>query len=140
LDTKITLQQLFDIYDQAFNAPVPLKSQVSMDIGVTRFAAILLITHRLGFTHQDPALADDVYTDLDQIAENNRRYIPALAAATLHKLVVNYPEQSQLRPNAPITQAEFASLIYQGLVATGKTNPIESDYIVQVNPLPNKNA
>lgn len=51
---------------------------------------------------------------------------------------MNYPEPYQFRPNAPITQAEYATLIYQGLIATGKAAPVESEYIVQVDPTPDR--
>jgi hypothetical protein len=58
-----------------------------------------------------------LYSDRAQIPSYG---INALAAATQAGLVVNHPDPSQLRPQEPITRAEVAALIYQGLVARGQ--------------------
>lgn len=55
-----------------------------------------------------------LYSDRAQIPSYA---INALAAATQAGLVVNYPDPAHLRPQEPITRAEVAALIYQGLVA-----------------------
>lgn len=54
----------------------------------------------------------------------------SIAAATENRLVVNYPNITNLNPNQPATRAEVAALIYQALVRSGKAQPINSPYIV----------
>jgi len=58
-----------------------------------------------------------VYDDRAQIPSYG---INALAAATQAGLVINQPDPSQLRPQEPMTRAEVAALIYQGLVTQGE--------------------
>ena len=132
LEATTTLQQLTDVYQQAFKSPLRVTPTANP---ITRFQAIGLITKGLGFADQDAASAN-IYTDRGQIPKGFRAYISTLAAATQLKLVVNYPQRSQLRPNDKLTQAELAALIYQGLVAKQQADPINSDYIVQADTLP----
>lgn len=58
---------------------------------------------------------------------------PAVAAATNQKLVVNYPEQSQLNPNQVVTRADIAAFVYQAMVNTGRAEAIASPYVVTVS-------
>jgi subtilisin family serine protease len=54
----------------------------------------------------------------------------AVATATDKKIVVNFPDRSQLLPLKSITRAEISALIYQTLVATNRAKAISSPYIV----------
>jgi hypothetical protein len=54
-----------------------------------------------------------------------------IAKATQSELVVNYPEPKALNPTQPLTRADAAALIYQGLVKAGKVPPIASNYVVK---------
>lgn len=57
--------------------------------------------------------------------------VPKVAAATQAGLVVNHPDLSTLNPNEPATRAEVAAMIYQTLVAQGRIDPVEGEYVVQ---------
>ena len=50
----------------------------------------------------------------------------AIAAATQKQLIINHPQSDQLRPLEPITRAEVAGLIYQGLVVQGTVAPLDN--------------
>jgi S-layer homology domain len=67
------------------------------------------------------------FTDSSGIADWARSKV---AAATAAGLVVNYPEQSQLRPTAPATRAEVVAIMYQALAAQGVVTPVASPYSV----------
>ncbi|MFB2896632.1 DUF1565 domain-containing protein [Aerosakkonemataceae cyanobacterium BLCC-F50] len=58
---------------------------------------------------------------------------PAVAAATNQKLVVNYPEQSQLNPNQVVTRADAAAFVYQAMVNSGRAEAIASPYVVTIS-------
>lgn len=69
------------------------------------------------------------------LAYNDRNAIPdsariAVATATKQKIIVNYPDPKQIQPFREATRAEVAAMVYQALVATGKTSAIDSPYIV----------
>jgi hypothetical protein len=75
--------------------------------------------------------------DVDQLLQRlgNLEALPAwardpVAAAAQQGLVVNYPEPDQLRPNETATRAEIVAMMHQALVAEGKLDPIQSEYIV----------
>lgn len=53
-----------------------------------------------------------------------------VAAATQRKLVVNYPNLTQLNPNREATRAEVAAFVYQALVNAGQAEAIASPYVV----------
>jgi len=52
-----------------------------------------------------------------------------VAAAAQQRLVVNYPEPQQLKPTETATRAEIVAMMHQALVAEGKLDPIQSEYI-----------
>lgn len=54
----------------------------------------------------------------------------AVATATQNKIVVNYPDPKQLQPLREATRGETAAMVYQALVAIGRTPSINSPYIV----------
>ena len=66
-----------------------------------------------------------------------------VAAATKAKIVVNYPQQTLLRPNQPITRGAATALIHQALVYRGKLQPLNPDanaaeYIIKTPPSNNQ--
>ena len=61
-----------------------------------------------------------MYSDSSQIPNYA---VPAIAAATERRMVVNYPNLDRLEPNRTATRAEVAAFIYQALVYSG--NPPE---------------
>jgi hypothetical protein len=101
----------------------------------TRIEAIVWLVRRLGLTGGEPHLLA-LYQDLEPVLrtagkESVRSLVAdAITTATANRLIVNYPQIDQLQPAERITRAEFAALIYQGLVATGRAEAIESPYIV----------
>ncbi|MGJ3249778.1 MAG: S-layer homology domain-containing protein [Elainellaceae cyanobacterium] len=56
----------------------------------------------------------------------------AIASATQHNLVVNYPDVNRLNPNRGSTRAEVCSLVYQALAASDRVRSLDSPYIVRV--------
>lgn len=97
---------------------------------LTRIQAISSIVGGLGLTGGNPSYLN-VYGDRAQIPS----YATAtVAIATQKRLIVNYPQLSQLNPMRDITRAEVAALIYQALVALGQANAIASPYIVTPEP------
>ncbi|MBD2665965.1 S-layer homology domain-containing protein [Richelia sinica] len=68
-----------------------------------------------------------VYSDSKTIPEYAKT---AIATATEQKIVVNYPDPKLLAPTREATRAEVAAMVYQALVAIGRTPPINSPYIV----------
>ncbi|MBX2864993.1 MAG: S-layer homology domain-containing protein [Leptolyngbyaceae cyanobacterium MAG.088] len=68
------------------------------------------------------------YSDADDIQD---WAVPKVAAATQAGLVVNHPDLTVLNPNQPATRAEVAAMIYQTLVAQGRIDPIDGEYVVQ---------
>ncbi|MEM7795973.1 MAG: S-layer homology domain-containing protein [Cyanobacteria bacterium P01_C01_bin.118] len=75
--------------------------------------------------------AAEVVTRYGDAADIQNWAIPKIAAATQNNLVVNHPELNTLNPNRPATRAEVAAMIYQTLVAQGRIDPIEGEYIVK---------
>lgn len=71
-----------------------------------------------------------IYNDADSIPTYAR---DSIAAATVRKMVVNYPSLNQLNPNRVATRAEVAAFIYQALNSAGQTAAIASPYIVGYN-------
>lgn len=86
------------------------------DQPITRVQAMVAVATGLQLPGAGASILNS-YGDRAQIPSYG---INALAAATQAGLVVNYPDPSQLRPQEPITRAEMAALIYQGLVAGGQ--------------------
>jgi hypothetical protein len=97
---------------------------------LTRVQAFVSLVSGLGLSGGNPNLLL-FYTDRAQIPSYATQ---AIATATQHRLVVNYPKTNQLDPMRNITRAEIAALIYQALVATGRAEAIASPYIVNPEP------
>jgi parallel beta-helix repeat protein len=83
---------------------------------MSRVQAIAAVASGLGLSPAPASLLGS-YRDRAQIPSYA---IEPLATATQHHLVINYPDPQLLRPLEPMTRAEVAVLIYQGLVATGQ--------------------
>jgi hypothetical protein len=69
------------------------------------------------------------YDDRNAIPPNAQDEV---AAATKARLVVNHPNVRQLNPQRAATRAEVASMVYQGLVRSGRIAAVYSPYIVSV--------
>jgi hypothetical protein len=54
-----------------------------------------------------------------------------VSAATTSGLVSNYPNPNILNPNRNASRAEVAALVYQGMVESGRVEPIPSQYLVK---------
>ncbi len=67
------------------------------------------------------------YQDHLEIPEFAR---PFVASATVHHLVVNFPDVRQLRPNHPATRAEVTAVMYQAGVYAGRFPAVTSPYII----------
>lgn len=94
---------------------------------ITRVQAIVALANGLQLAAA-PASAIQMYGDRAQIPSYA---VESVAAATQKQLVVNYPNLRQLRPLEPLTRAEAAALVYQGLVVEGKAAAIASEAIVR---------
>lgn len=75
-------------------------------------------------------LAFDDVTDIPNYALNS------LAGATENRLVVNYPNVRQLKPNALATRAEVAAFLSQALLKAEEESWVSPEYIVRVNLAP----
>ena len=93
---------------------------------LTRVQAIVSLVNGLQLGGGNPNSLS-VYVDRAQIPSFATDEI---ATATERKIVVNYPAREKFSPAHDITRGEISALIYQTLVATNRTEPINSPYIV----------
>jgi hypothetical protein len=93
------------------------------DQPMARVQGIVAVASGLGLGAA-PASVLGQYRDRSQIPSYA---IGAVAAASQQNLVINYPDPEQLRPQAAMTRAEVAALIYQGLVAQGQAPALAVD-------------
>ncbi|WGV28372.1 S-layer homology domain-containing protein [Halotia branconii] len=96
------------------------------DQNVQRLQVIVSLVNGLAL----PASASNAlltYTDNKSIPDYAQK---AVVSATQQKIVVNYPDPKQLAPAREATRAEVAAMVYQALVAIGRTQNINSPYIV----------
>jgi parallel beta-helix repeat protein len=93
---------------------------------IPRVQALVALANGLGLTAPNQDVLG-FYTDAAQIP--NYAAGP-VAAATLRKLVINYPSVKQLDPNREATRAEIAAFVYQALVNSGRNPAISSPYLV----------
>jgi S-layer homology domain len=100
----------------------------------------VLVALSNGLKYAAPDSVDTVlsyYNDNSQISDYAKT---AIAAATNNKIVVNYPQINELKPQKQATRAEVTALIYQALVNNQEVVAINSPYIVNLvpeNSLPN---
>jgi S-layer homology domain len=95
-------------------------------LNITRVQALVSLVSGLGLTGGTPGNLG-IYADRAEIPSYAAERV---ATATQRRLVVNYPNVSQLRPVQEITRAEISAFIYQALVATNQATAIASNYIV----------
>ena len=91
--------------------------------------AQVLVSLANGLNYQATTIASaNIYTDSQSIPSYATS---SIAAATEQRLVVNYPNVQQLRPNQTATRADVAAFIYQALASQNQVATISSPYIVQ---------
>lgn len=95
------------------------------DQNVQRLQVIVSLVNGLGLPAVDSD-ALEVYSDRHTIPDYARK---AVATATERGIVVNYPDPQLLAPSRSATRAEVAAMVYQALVAIGRTSAIKSVYI-----------
>ncbi|MDZ8029665.1 DUF1565 domain-containing protein [Nostoc sp. DedSLP04] len=95
------------------------------DRGVQRLQVIVSLVNGLGLPAVDRDVVE-VYSDRHTIPDYART---AVASATQRGIVVNYPDPKVLAPLRFATRAEVAAMVYQALVAIGRTSAIKSVYV-----------
>ncbi|MEH1947585.1 MAG: DUF1565 domain-containing protein [Nostoc sp.] len=95
------------------------------DRGVQRLQVIVSLVNGLGLSAVDRDVLE-VYSDRHTIPDYART---AVATATQREIVVNYPDPKVLAPLRLATRAEVAAMVYQALVAIGRTSAIKSVYM-----------
>ena len=93
---------------------------------VQRVQVILSLVSGLGLSSANPNFLS-VYDDRGDIPDYAKEKV---AAATLKKFVVNYPNLRQFNPNRDATRAEVVAMLYQALVDAKLVSAINSSYIV----------
>jgi hypothetical protein len=96
---------------------------------ITKVQVLVALASGLGLT--SATASPEVLKIYQDAAQIPNYATDAVTAATQAGLVVNYPQPKVLNPNQNATRAEVAALVYQGLVRTGKVQPIPSDYLVK---------
>ncbi|MEH2182962.1 DUF1565 domain-containing protein [Nostoc sp.] len=92
---------------------------------VQRLQVIVSLVNGLGLPAVDCDVLE-IYSDRHTIPDYART---AVATATQWGIVVNYPDPKMLVPLRSITRAEVAAMVYQALVAIGRTSVIKSVYV-----------
>jgi parallel beta-helix repeat protein len=100
------------------------------DQQIPRVQVLVALSTGLGFPAANDMNILSLYQDAAQIPSYARN---AVAAATMRKIVVNYPQLRLFNPNREATRAEVAALVYQALVAAGQAPALPSPYIVSPN-------
>ena len=96
---------------------------------ISKVEALVSLTNGLGLTAKEKSSQVlKTYQDAKTIPKYARDVI---VVATEYGLVVNYPNRQILNPNKPLTRAEAAALIYQGMVQAGKVPAITSEYVAK---------
>lgn len=90
------------------------------DQHVQRLQVIVSLVNGLGLPSVDSDILE-VYSDRHTIPDYARK---AVATATRWGIVVNYPDPKVLASSRLVTRAEVAAMVYQALVAIGRTPPI----------------
>lgn len=99
------------------------------DQNVQRLQIIISLVVGLSLTSEKQINLANLYQDITSVPTNIH---PAIAIATNHRIIVNYPNPKQLLPQKEATRAEVAALVYQALVAIGRIPTVDSQYIVLV--------
>ncbi len=129
-----------DAYQKGFMTGYP-NSTFQPNQQIPRVQALVSLANGLNYQPDG-----DVNSILDNYSDSSSipsYALSSVAAATNQRMVVNYPNLTQLNPNRSMTRAEAASLIYQALNSTGQVAAIASPYIVslmsQVSEAPQAN-
>jgi hypothetical protein len=85
-----------------------------------------------GLNLKSPSSPDKVVSIFKDAKDIPNYAIDRVAAASVDKLVVNYPDKLAFVPNKEATRAEVAAMIHQALVRMGRLQPIRSENIVTV--------
>ncbi|MEM7579621.1 MAG: S-layer homology domain-containing protein [Mastigocoleus sp.] len=96
------------------------------DNNVQRLQVIVSLVNGLGLSAERKIDISTAFTDINTVP-NYARF--AVVTATQQKIVVNYPDPKQLHPYQEATRGEVAAMLYQALVAIGRTPGIVSPYI-----------
>lgn len=95
------------------------------DQNVQRLQVIVSLVNGLGLPAVDSDILE-VYSDRHTIPDYAQK---AVTTATQQKIIVNYPDPKLLAPLRRATRAEVAAMVYQALVAIGRTSAIKSVYV-----------
>ncbi len=93
---------------------------------VLRLQAIVSLVNGLALPIADVSSIKR-YTDRDSIPVAART---AVATATAHNIVVNYPNPQLIQPQHQAKRAVVAVMVYQALVALGRESAIKSIYVI----------
>ena len=156
-ETALTRAQFASIVAKTFNLPLKQPATVFSDVPSNFWAAEAIAkANRMGFVTGFPdgtfrpglnltraqtivALVNGLGltggTQSTLALYSDRAQIPSfatdkVATATQRRLIVNYPNVSQLRPLQDLTRAEVTTFIYQALVSMNQAEAIASAYIV----------
>lgn len=111
-----------DAYTRAFFAGYPDGTfRPAEAIPRVQAIAILANATRMNSGESPDAVLQRYFDDAQQVPAYARK---AIAAGTVGRLVVNYPNVRQLRPNQAITRGEVAALMCQSL-GLARTVPLE---------------
>ncbi|MBD2609780.1 MAG: DUF1565 domain-containing protein [Nostoc sp. ZfuVER08] len=91
---------------------------------VKRLQVIVSLVNGLGLPQADNNVLE-VYSDRHTIPDYAEK---AVATATHKRIIVNYPDPKLLAPLRPATYAETAAMVYQALVAIGRTSAIKEEF------------
>jgi hypothetical protein len=87
---------------------------------VQRLQVIVSLVNGLGLPQADNDVLE-LYSDRHSIPDYAQK---AVATATQQRIIVNYPDPKLLAPLHPATCAEVAAMVFQALVAIGRTPAI----------------
>lgn len=100
---------------------------------IPREQVLVSLANGLNYTSNVPTSnVLSYYNDASNISNYAR---DPIAAATVNRIVVDYPNLQTLNPGRNATRAEVAAFIYQALVKQGDAPVISSQYIVDQTPV-----
>ncbi|MCT7949931.1 S-layer homology domain-containing protein [Ancylothrix sp. C2] len=100
---------------------------------VQRLQVLLALVSGLRYS-ASAGSAEKVKSAFNDAADIPNNALPAIAAATEQRIVVNYPDISLLNPNKEATRAEVAAMVCQAL-AKGQVAVVPPQYIAQLTPV-----
>lgn len=119
-------------YTTGFMAGYP-GSVFRPELNIPREQVLTALANGLNYTSSTAtSTVLSYYNDSSSISNFAR---DPIAAATMNRIVVNYPSLKTLNPVRNATRAEVAAFIYQALVKEGAAQAISSAYIVNQAPV-----